>query len=206
MRQVAGGVGQRIAGSRGATDAADSLENGPIMKDSKAGHLSSGMWLKSGRRLESGLHRGHVHPFTSGFGGGGDWLWGDEIEVDIPAAFRLSPRIYALARAECGSDASVDQLARLADLPLHLVFHDSGPAESLRQCWFSDDSSCWKWQLVVEQHADEIVGTLSATPPESVSAKPLVWRGVGWKAFGVNHLQPEQATGTGAVPLCVRVP
>ncbi len=178
------------------------------MSLSNAGQFTSGGGLTSG--APSGSYRRSGHPLTSGVGESEQFMIGDEIDVQAPTAFRLAPRIYELSQTVAGgqpSAGSTDSAAALADLPLHLVFRESAPADRLRQCWVSDDATRWQWLLVVEQHRETVVGTLMAqAPPGAGGGGRLVWRANGaWDAFGRNSLYPERA-GTGDVPLIVRAP
>jgi hypothetical protein len=131
---------------------------------------------------------------------------GEEIEVEAPMAFQLAPRLYELARTDSKQQCSKDEIAALAELPVHLQFRESAPTVPLRQCWESDGASCWNWKLVVEQCGNSAAATLTATPPCGVSATPLTWRAsAAWEPFGSNTVYPT-AGAPGTMPLIVRVP
>lgn len=129
---------------------------------------------------------------SGSFSVSGSFLVGEQIDVDAPVPFQLAPRLYKLSVADDTRQAAA-ALVALADLPLHLTFREMA-TQHPRQCWLSDDSTDWHWELVVERNGAGIAATLTCSSSSHRTDDAHTWRSRGgWNPFGSNRLRMDES-------------
>ena len=162
----------------------------------------------SGKPRSSGMM--HVSGSVPGikksgsFSVSGSFLIGQQIDADAAVPFQLAPRIYKLSVAQDTLRDAAAMIA-LADLPLHLTFREM-TYDHPRQCWFSDDSTQWYWQLVVERNHAGDTATLACSSSAHSTNDVRTWRAAsGWNPFGSNRLLMDES-GKLNIALIVEAP